>query len=178
MWPFTPVVETLLPSSNEILYWHRQTHKRMLLTRESSVCHWLLREADPSCSLSQWLRRLPIGPCVITGINSLLSMATPCVTQWGIPGHVGITSTGLNGSPFPVVKITCSNLLQVGEGEFDNNNPGKNLQHSRNKEQRKRRKKMSNSVSPVGPEFKVYQTWWAPYGPKCLSCHNLFVCLL
>ena len=48
VWPFTPVVETLLPSSNEILYWQRQTYKRMHLTRESSVCHWLLRKADPS----------------------------------------------------------------------------------------------------------------------------------
>ena len=121
--------------------------------------------------------RLPIGPCVITGINSLLSMATPCVTQWGIPGHVGKTSTGLNGSPFPVVKITCSNLLKVGEGEFDNSSLHKKLQHSRNKEQRKRRKKMSNSVSPVGPEFKVTKLGELHMGPSVyLVTTCLFVC--
>ena len=62
MWPFTPVVKTLLPSSNEILCWHRQTHKRRLLNRESLVCHWLLREADPSCSYSQWLDACPLAP--------------------------------------------------------------------------------------------------------------------
>ena len=67
MWPFTPVVETLLPSSNEILYWHRQTYKRMLLTRESSVCHWLLWEADPSFSLSQWLDACPLAPVSLLG---------------------------------------------------------------------------------------------------------------
>ena len=110
------------------------------------------RLTPPAHSVND-LDACPLAPVSFTGINSLLSMATPCVTQWGIPGHVGITSTGLNGSPFPVVKITCSNLLQVGEGEFDNNSPGKKLQPSRNKEQRKRRKKMSNTVSPVGPEF-------------------------
>ena len=49
----------------------------------------------------------------------------------GIRPYV-FSSSGLNGSPFPIVKFTCSNLPQVGEGEFDYSILDKKPQHSLN----------------------------------------------
>ena len=165
MWPFTPVVETLLQSSNEMLFWHRQTYKRRLLTRESSVCHWLLREADPSCSLSQWLRRLPIGPCVITGINSLLSMATPCVTQWGIPGHVGITSTGLNGSPFLLSKPLAPTYYRLVKVNLTTA-LAKNFNTAATKNKEKEEGKCQTRWAPSGPSYKLTKLGELHMGPS------------